>query len=80
MCQKCLEHFRLVVLLVVSWLFAAVATRTLWTSVVAAWATVTSAVITTWTSVAVVTAWTTVSAWLALWLDISLRLLDEGSA
>ena len=29
---------------------------------------------------AVVTAWATVSAWLALWLNVSLWLLDEGLA
>lgn len=73
-----LEHFRFVVLLVVfCWTFA---TWTSWTSVVTAWA---SVVITTWPAVVaavVVSTWASVSAWLALWLYISLRLLKESLA
>ena len=74
------EHLWLVVLL---WSFRSVTTVTAWTSwasVVAAWATV---VVTTWTAVVttvVVTAWASVSAWLALRLHIALRLLDESLA
>ena len=70
-----LEHLRFVVLLVV--LGRTLAAWTSWTSVIAAW---TSVVVTTWSAVVaavVVTMWTTVSARLALRLDISLRLLEE---
>lgn len=76
-----LEHLRLVVLL---WSFrsvvAAVAARSSWATVIAAW---TSVAFTTWSAVVaavVVTTWTSVSAWLALRLDIALRLLDESLA
>ena len=78
MFQKCLEHFRLVVLL---WSISlTVATWASWTSVIAAWTTV---VVTTRTAVVatvVVTTWASVSAWLALRLDITLRLLEESLA
>lgn len=73
------EHLRLVVLLVVfSW---ALATRTSWTSVI----TTRTSVVTTWATVVVtavvVTAWATVSAtWTALWLNISLWLLEKSLA
>ena len=76
-----LEHLWLVVLL---WGIsrALLATWTAWASVIAAWATV---IVTTWTAVVVatvvvLTTWTSVSAWLALRLDISLRLLEESLA
>ena len=78
--QDVLEHLWLVVLL---WSISrTVATWTSWASVIAAWATV---VVTTWTAVVVATVvvvatWTSVSAWLALRLNISLWLLDEGLA
>lgn len=73
------EHLRLVVLLVV--FNRALATRTSWTSVIATW----TSVVTTWTAVVVaavvLTTWATVSAtWTALWLNVSLWLLDECSA
>ena len=73
-----LEHLWFVVLLYRS--LVAVAARTSWASVVAAWATVTSAVVAARATLTVVTAWTSVSAWLALRLYISLRLLEEGLA
>lgn len=73
-----LEHLWLVVLL---WsLSRTLTTGTSWASVIAAWATV---VITTWSAVVatvVVTAWTSVASWLALWLYITLRLLDKSLA
>jgi hypothetical protein len=73
-----LEHLWLVVLL---WSFSrTLTTWTSWASVIAAWTTV---VITTWTAVVatvVVTAWTSVSAWLALWLYVTLWLLEESLA
>lgn len=73
-----LEHLRLVV--VFNWsLGLTLAARTsrasviaTWTSVVAAWSAVVATV--------VVTAWATVASWLALRLDVSLRLLDESLA
>ncbi len=78
LCRDVLEHLWLVVLL---WsLSRTLTTWTSWASVIAAWTTV---VITTWTAVVatvVVTAWTSVSAWLALWLYISLWLLKESLA
>ena len=74
-----LEHLRLVVLLR-SWSLVAVTTRASWTSVVTAWTSVSSAVIAAWATVTLLTAWTSVSAWLALRLNITLRLLDEGLA
>ena len=76
-----LEHLWFVVAaFVLGWFFVAVTTRTSWTSVVAAWTTVTSAVVAAWTTLTVVTTWAPVSAWLALWLYVSFRLLDEGLA
>ena len=73
-----LEHLWLVVLL---WSVSrTVAARTSWASVIAAWATVASAVVTTWSAVAVIATWTSVSAWLALRLNISLWLLEESLA
>ena len=76
-CVCRLEHLWLVVLF---WsLSRTLTTWTSWTFVIATWATVTSAVITTWT-VAVLTTWTLVSAWLALWLYVTLRLLDKSLA
>ena len=78
--QDVLEHLWLVVLLCcwsVSW---ALATWTLRASVVAAWATVVATVIAAWATVTLLTTWTSVSAWLALRLDISLRLLEESLA
>lgn len=75
-----LEHLWLVVVFVLSRLFTTVAAWASWASVIAAWA----SVVTAWTAAIVTTlvaAWASVaSAWLALWLDISLRLLDEGLA
>ena len=76
-----LEHLWLVVLLLWS-VSLTVATWTSWASVIAAWATV---VVTTWTAVVVatvvvVTTWTSISAWLALRLNVSLRLLEESLA
>jgi hypothetical protein len=70
-----LEHLWFVVLLYRS--LIAVAAWTSWASVVAAWTTVISAVIAAWATVALLTAWTSVSAWLALRLNITLRLLEE---
>ena len=76
-----LEHLRLVVLL---WSFrsvvAAVAARSSRATVIATW---TSVAFTAWSAVVaavVVTTWTLVSAWLALRLDISLRLFNESLA
>ena len=77
-CQDVLEHLWLVVLLwSICWTL--LATWTSWASVIAAWATV---VITTWAAsiVTTVIAWTLVASWLALRLNISLRLLDKDSA
>ena len=71
-----LEHLWFVVLLVVFYRsVTTVAARTSRASVVAAW----TSVVTTWSAsvVAAVVAWSAVSAWLALRLDISLRLLEE---
>ena len=73
------EHLRLVVLLVV--FNRALATRTSWTSVI----TTRTSVVTTWTTIVVaavvLTKWTTVSAtWTALWLNISLWLLEKSLA
>ena len=76
--RNVLEHLWFVVLLVV--FNRALTTWTSWASVFAAWA---SVVITAWSAIVatvVVTAWATVSAWLALWLNVSLWLLDEGLA
>ena len=76
--QDVLEHLRLVAWLVV--LDRTLTTWTSWASVVTAWAAV---VVTTWTTVVttvVLAAWASVSAWLALRLNITLRLLDEGLA
>lgn len=74
------EHLRLVVLLRCFRGIAAVTARTSWTAFFTAWATVTSAVVAARATLTVVTAWTTVSARLALRLHITLRLLDEGLA
>jgi hypothetical protein len=76
-----LEHLWFIVAaFVLGWFLVTVTTWPSWTSFVATWTTVTSAVITARTTLAVVTAWTTVSAWLALRFNITLRLLDEGLA
>lgn len=72
-----LEHLWIVVVFVLSWLFAAVAARTSRTSVIAARTAVTSAVITAWCTLTVVTTRTSVSTWLALRLYIAFRLFDE---
>ena len=77
-CQDVLEHLWLVAWLVV--LERTLTTWTSWASVIATWS---AAVLTTRTTVVttvVVTAWTTVSAWLALRLNVSLRLLKERLA
>ena len=76
-----LEHLWLVVVaIILSWLLVTLTTWTSWASVVAAWATVASAVVTARTTLAVIATWAAVSAWLALRLNISFRLLDEGLA
>lgn len=76
-----LEHLwfvvvlRCFIVLLVAW--TAVVART---TVIATWA---SVVVTTWTTVVsavVIATWASVSAWFALWLYITLRLLDERSA
>lgn len=76
--KNVLEHFRLVVLLVVlGWTLAA---RTSWASVIAARTPVVVTTRTTIVTTVIVTTRTSVTAWLALRLDITLRFLDEGSA
>ena len=75
-----LEHLWLVVLLYcrsVSW---TVATWTLRASVVTTWTTVVTTVVAAWATVTLLTTRTSVSAWLALWLNISLWLLEESLA
>jgi hypothetical protein len=76
----CLEHFWLVVLLVLSWCLVAVTTWTSWASVVAAWTTVTTSTLIAAATLTVILARTSVATWLALRLNISLRLFHERSA
>ena len=73
-----LEHLWFVVLLRgLSWTLTTWAS---WTSVIATWTSVASAVIAAWATVTLLTTWTSVSAWLALWLNVSLWLLEESLA
>ena len=76
----CLEHFWLVVLLVLSRCLVAVTTWTSWASVIAAWTTVTTSALITAATLTVILARTSVTTWLALWLNVSLRLVEESSA
>lgn len=78
LCQDVLEHLWLV-----AWLVVFERTLTTWTSCASVLATWSAAVLTTRTTVVttvIVTAWATVSARLALRLDVSLRLLEESLA
>jgi hypothetical protein len=73
-----LEHLRLVVLLVV--LYRALATWTSWAAVIATWTSVSArTTVTCWATVILAT-WATLRTWTTLWLNISLRLLEESLA
>ena len=76
-----LEHLRFVVLLVVFYRsVTTIAARTSRASVLATW----TPVVTTWSAsvvaAVILATWTSVTAWLALRLYISLRLLEESLA
>jgi hypothetical protein len=76
--KDALEHLWLIVLL--RCLSRTLAAWTLRASVVTAWTAVVATVVAAWTTVTLLTTWTSVSAWLTLRLNVSLRLLEESLA